>query len=114
MRTKQQYIEGLRKMRRNIYVNGEKIARDDEMQMPTINTIGITFDYAADPKHQDLCTATSHLTGEKINRFHPYPSKQGRPAQEAGYDPPALPGGRGMHPAVHGDRRLQRHLQCFL
>jgi 4-hydroxybutyryl-CoA dehydratase / vinylacetyl-CoA-Delta-isomerase len=69
MRTKQQYIEGLRKMRRNIYANGEKIARDDELQMDTINTIGLTFDYAAKPEYQDLCTATSHLTGEKINRF---------------------------------------------
>jgi len=77
MRTKQQYIEGLRKMRRNIYVNGEKIARDDEIQIPTINTYGLTFDYAADPKYEDLCTAKSHLTGEKINRFcHVHHSKE--------------------------------------
>ena len=77
MRTKQQYIEGLRKMRRNIYVNGEKIARDDEIQIPTINTYGLTFDYAADPKYEDLCTAKSHLTGEKINRFcHIHHSKE--------------------------------------
>jgi len=77
MRTKQQYIERLRKMRRNIYVNGEKIARDDEIQMPTINTYGLTFDYAADPKYEDLCTAKSHLTGEKINRFcHVHHSKE--------------------------------------
>ena len=77
MRTKQQYIEGLRKMRRNIYLNGEKIARDDEIQMPTINTYGLTFDYAADPKYEDLCTAKSHLTGEKINRFcHIHHSKE--------------------------------------
>ena len=77
MRTKQQYIERLQKMRRNIYTNGEKIARDDEVQMPTINTIGITFDYAADPKHEGLCTAKSHLTGEKINRFnHIHQSKE--------------------------------------
>jgi aromatic ring hydroxylase len=77
MRTKQQYIEGLRKMRRNIYVNGEKIARDDEVQMPTIHTMGLTFDYAADPKYEGLCTAKSHLTGEKINRFcHIHHSKE--------------------------------------
>jgi aromatic ring hydroxylase len=69
MRTKEQYLEGLRRMRRNIYVNGEKIARDDELQMPTINTIGLTFDYAAKPEQQELCTAISHLSGERINRF---------------------------------------------
>ena len=69
MRTKEQYIEGLRKMRRNIYVDGNLIDRDDEMQMDCINTIGMTFTCANDPTHQDLCTATSHLTGAKINRF---------------------------------------------
>ena len=77
MRTKQQYIEGLKKMRRNIYHDGHKIDRDDELQMPTINTIGLTFDYANDPKHADLCTAKSHLTGETINRFtHIHHSKE--------------------------------------
>jgi len=69
MRTQEQYIEGLRKMRRNIYVDGNKIDRDDELQMPTLNVIGLTFDCAADPKYQDLCTAISHLNGERINRF---------------------------------------------
>jgi len=77
MRTKEQYIEGLRKMRRNLYVNGQKIDRTDELQIPTLNTIGLTFDYAAKPAYQDLCTATSHLTGEKINRFtHIHHSKE--------------------------------------
>lgn len=69
MRTKEQYVQGLRKMRRNIYVDGNKIDRDDELQMPTVDTIGMTFDHAAMPENQDLYTATSHLTGERINRF---------------------------------------------
>jgi aromatic ring hydroxylase len=69
MRTKEQYIEGLRKMRHNIYVNGEKINREDEMQMDCINTIGLTFDEAAKPENADLLLAKSHLTGETINRF---------------------------------------------
>ncbi len=76
MRTREQYLEGLRKMRRNLYLNGEKIDRDDEIQRPTINTMALTFDYAHDPKYECLCTATSHLTGEKINRFcHIHQSK---------------------------------------
>ena len=69
MRTKEQYIEGLRKMGHNIYVNGEKINRADEIQMDTINTIGTTFEEAAKPENADLLLAKSHLTGEKINRF---------------------------------------------
>lgn len=77
MRTKAQYIEGLKKMRRNIYVNGQKIDRDDELQMDCLNTIGVTFDYANNPEYEDLCTATSHLTGKKINRFcHIHHSKE--------------------------------------
>ena len=33
MRTKEQYLAGLRRMRRNLYLNGEKIPRDHELQM---------------------------------------------------------------------------------
>lgn len=69
MRTKEQYIEGLRKMGHNIYVDGEKINRVDEIQMNTINTIGTTFEEAAKPENADLLLAKSHLTGETINRF---------------------------------------------
>jgi len=69
MRTKEQYIEGLSKMKRNLYCNGEKIGRTDELQMDCINTIGTTFEEAGKPENADLLTATSHLTGEKINRF---------------------------------------------
>jgi len=69
MRTKEQYIKGLSKMKRNIYFNGELIDRTDERFMDTLNTIGTTFDEAAKPENQDLLTAISHLTGERINRF---------------------------------------------
>ncbi|MBW2180090.1 MAG: aromatic ring hydroxylase [Deltaproteobacteria bacterium] len=69
MRTKQQYMEGLGKMKRNLYHNGEKIDRLDEHQMPCINTIGTTYDEAEKPENADLMTAKSHLTGETINRF---------------------------------------------
>ncbi|MDD4860061.1 MAG: 4-hydroxyphenylacetate 3-hydroxylase N-terminal domain-containing protein [Dehalococcoidales bacterium] len=69
MRTKQQYIKGLSKLKRNLYFDGELIDRTDERQMDTLNTIGITFDEAAKPENEGLCTAISHLTGEKINRY---------------------------------------------
>jgi aromatic ring hydroxylase len=69
MRTKEQYIQGLAKMRRNIYLNGELIDRTDELQMDCINTIGTTFDEAARPENEALCTAISHLSGERISRF---------------------------------------------
>lgn len=69
MRTKPEYIAGLRKMRRNLYHNGVKIDRDDELQVPALNVMGVTFEAVEDPELKDLCTATSHLTGRTINRF---------------------------------------------
>jgi len=69
MRTKADYIKGLSKMKRNLYHNGELLDRTDELQMGCINTIGTTYDEAAKPENQELCTAISHLTGERINRF---------------------------------------------
>lgn len=69
MRTKEQYIQGLSGMKRNLYFDGQLIDRTDELQMDCLNTIGTTYDEAAKPENQELCTAISHLTGERINRF---------------------------------------------
>jgi 4-hydroxybutyryl-CoA dehydratase / vinylacetyl-CoA-Delta-isomerase len=69
MRTKQEYIERLSKMKRNIYFDGGLIDRTDELQMDCINNIGTTYDEAAKPENQELLTAISHLTGQRINRF---------------------------------------------
>ncbi len=69
MRTKQDFINGLQKMKRNIYFNGQLIDRTDEAQMRCLNTIGTTYDEAERPENQELMTAVSHITGERINRF---------------------------------------------
>jgi Aromatic ring hydroxylase len=69
MRTKQDYIKGLSKMKRNIYFDGQLIDRTDELQTHCLNTIGLTYDEAEKPENADLMTAISHLTGERINRF---------------------------------------------
>lgn len=69
MRTKKQYIDSLMKMKSNLYLNGEKIGRDHKELEQSINVIGKSFDAANDPKTKALCTATSHLTNETINRF---------------------------------------------
>jgi 4-hydroxybutyryl-CoA dehydratase/vinylacetyl-CoA-Delta-isomerase len=69
MRTKKDYIKSLSKMKRNIYYDGNLIDRTDELQMDCLNTIGTTYDEAERPENQDLCTAISHLTGNRISRF---------------------------------------------
>jgi aromatic ring hydroxylase len=70
MRTKEQYIQGLSKMKRNVYFDGHLIDRTDPLQEDCLNVMGTTFEEAAKPEYQDLCTAISHLTGERINRFN--------------------------------------------
>lgn len=69
MRTKQDFINALSKMKRNVYYDGQLIDRTDEIQMDCIDTIGTTYDEAAKPENQELMTAISHITGERINRF---------------------------------------------
>jgi len=69
MRTFEQYFEGLKKLRPNVYLGGKLVSRDDPVFLPGIKTIGATFELAADPQYEELTTAVSHLTGKKINRF---------------------------------------------
>ncbi|MDR1797023.1 MAG: 4-hydroxybutyryl-CoA dehydratase, partial [Clostridiales Family XIII bacterium] len=66
-----QYIESLRKLGTKVYIFGkeEKNWVDHPIIRPSINCVAITYDLAHDPQHADLMTATSNLTGNKINRF---------------------------------------------
>lgn len=69
MRNFEEYLEGLYKMKPNVYIGDEKVGRDDPRLRGGINILKVTFDAAFDEEYEDLCTATSHITGDKINRF---------------------------------------------
>ncbi|MHA1606747.1 MAG: 4-hydroxyphenylacetate 3-hydroxylase family protein [Candidatus Freyarchaeota archaeon] len=69
MRTPEEYQESLYKMKPNVYIGGEKVKRDDPRLQGGIRVISKTFELVDDPEFKDLLVATSHLTGEKINRF---------------------------------------------
>jgi aromatic ring hydroxylase len=69
MRTPEEYYSDLKKMRKNIYIGGERVGRDDSRLMPGTNVMKTTFDLAQEPDWQDVITAKSSLTGKKINRF---------------------------------------------
>jgi aromatic ring hydroxylase len=69
LRTKEQFIDGLSKMKRNLYVDGERVSRVDEIMQPTLDVLGNTFTQALKPENEGLLTATSHLTGNTISRF---------------------------------------------
>lgn len=69
--TGEQYVESIRKMNMQIYMFGEKVksAVDNPILRPSLNSVKATYDLAQMPEYEDLMTATSNLTGEKINRF---------------------------------------------
>jgi len=69
MRTSAAYLEDMRKMKPNLYIGGERVDRDDPRIKPGINVMSVTFDLAQEPEWEELMTATSSLTGKKINRF---------------------------------------------
>ena len=71
MMTAKEYIESLRELKTRVYMFGEKIENwvDHPMIRPSINCVAMTYGLACDPRYEDLMTATSSLTGKKINRF---------------------------------------------
>ncbi|GAB6175095.1 4-hydroxyphenylacetate 3-hydroxylase family protein [Paradesulfitobacterium aromaticivorans] len=69
MRTARQYLEKLKSMRKNVFLEGELVERDDQRLKPGINVIAETFNWAAAEEEGEVFTTRSHLTGEKINRF---------------------------------------------
>lgn len=71
MKTADQYLESLGKLKLKAYFFGEKIENpaDFALTKPSQNSVALTYALAHDPKYADLMTAKSHLTGESINRF---------------------------------------------
>ena len=69
--TGEQYVESLRKLNLNVYMFGEKIENvvDHPILRPSLNSVKMTYDLAQMSEYEDLMTATSNLTGEKVNRF---------------------------------------------
>lgn len=71
MKTGQEYENSLRKLKLNVYLFGKKVENvvDDPIIRPSMNAVKLTYELAQNPEYEDLLTATSHITGKKINRF---------------------------------------------
>lgn len=71
LKTREEFIESLRRMKMQVYLFGEKIENpvDHPIIRPSLNSIAMTYELAQQPEYEDLMTATSNLTGEKVNRF---------------------------------------------
>jgi 4-hydroxybutyryl-CoA dehydratase/vinylacetyl-CoA-Delta-isomerase len=69
--TREQYLDSLRKLKIKVYLFGELVENfvDHPIIRPSINSVAMTYELAQQPEHEDLMTATSNLTGKKINRF---------------------------------------------
>ncbi|MDY6794948.1 MAG: 4-hydroxyphenylacetate 3-hydroxylase N-terminal domain-containing protein [Actinomycetota bacterium] len=66
MRRSDEYRECLKAMKPNIYMGGEIMGRDN---LPGTEILDLTCEIAFNEEIKHLTTATSHLTGETINRF---------------------------------------------
>ena len=71
MMTGKEYVESLRAMNLRVYMFGKRVENpvDDPILRPSVNSVRMTYDLAQGPNYKALMTATSHLTGETINRF---------------------------------------------
>jgi 4-hydroxybutyryl-CoA dehydratase/vinylacetyl-CoA-Delta-isomerase len=71
LKTAEQYEESLRNLNFKVYLQGELVKNpvDHPIIRPSMNSVKMTYELAQDPQYQDLMLATSHLTGEKVNRF---------------------------------------------
>ncbi|MEE9609876.1 MAG: 4-hydroxyphenylacetate 3-hydroxylase family protein [Desulfatiglandales bacterium] len=71
LRTKEDYIKSLKDLGHVVYYRGERVEDITEHPAfrPHINAAAQTYEMALRPEHEDLLTATSHLTAKKINRF---------------------------------------------
>ena len=69
MRTQEQYLEALAKMRPNVYLGGELIGRDDPRVKHAARAVCMTYSLVENPDFEKYLVTTSHLSGNKINRF---------------------------------------------
>ncbi len=69
--TGEQYIESIRKMHMQVYMFGKRVESpvDDPILRPSLNSVRMTYDLAQMPEYEDLMTAVSPYTGERVNRF---------------------------------------------
>ena len=66
-----QYGESLKALKPRVFYRGERLEApyDHPAILPHVRTAAVTYDLAHDPKHADLMTASSHLTGKTVSRF---------------------------------------------
>jgi len=69
VRTREDYIESLKRQKPVVYMNGDKVDNiiENKFFQVGINSIAVTYDLANDPKFSDAFTLYSSLINEKIS-----------------------------------------------
>ena len=69
--TAAQYEDSLRRLNLKVYMFGKRLENvvDDPIIRPSMNAVAKTYELAHMPEYQNIMTATSHITGNTINRF---------------------------------------------
>jgi 4-hydroxybutyryl-CoA dehydratase/vinylacetyl-CoA-Delta-isomerase len=71
LKTPMEYVDSLRTLNIRAYIAGELVDKvvDHPSVAPHINTVAKTYELAHVPEHQDVMTAISHLSGDRIHRY---------------------------------------------
>ncbi len=71
MMNAEQYEESLGRLDLEVYMFGNRIkdVTQNPIIRPSMKAVAKTYELAHMQEHEDIMTATSHLTGERINRF---------------------------------------------
>jgi len=71
LKTAEQYIESLGRLKPAVYVLGERVENfvEHPLLRPQINAVAATYEFAQDKEYGELATTVSPFTGDRINRF---------------------------------------------
>jgi len=72
MMTPKEYIESLTRLKLSVHMFGKRLENivEDPVLRPSLNAVAATYSLAQNKDCEGLMTATSHITGKKINRFN--------------------------------------------
>lgn len=71
MKNGSQYLQSLKALNTKVFYKGRRLKNpyDHPAILPHVRTAAVTYDLATGGEHDEIMTATSSLTGEKISRF---------------------------------------------
>jgi 4-hydroxybutyryl-CoA dehydratase / vinylacetyl-CoA-Delta-isomerase len=67
----QDYRDSLRRYKPRVFVDGRQVdsVADERAFQPGINAVGLTYDFALQPRYAPLMTAVQHTSGRTVNRL---------------------------------------------